>query len=643
MELVQNFHFLRPWWLLALLPLGLLTWVSWKHKLFSHSWSAVCDQRLLPYILVGASSGHSRFPAYLAALTGLLVIIALAGPVWKELPQPLYRTQSSLVIALDLSASMDASDIKPSRIERAKLKILDMLGRSREGQTALVVYAQESFVVSPLTDDSKTIAALVTSLNTEIMPTQGSEPAKAVEKSIELLKQAGAQQGMILLITDGVGDANVSDMAAAVRFKGHSLSVLAIGTETGAPIAQKGRSYLKDANGEIVVAKLDEAPLQDLAVKAGGRYSRFVTTDRDIDYLLQPLEQSRHSANRVEQNKNQIKADRWQEEGPWIALLLLPLAALAFRRGWIAILVLAIAPLPNTGHAFEWQQLWISKDQQAMKLYQAEEYGKAAKLFDSMPWRAAAHYKAGNYNKALQLLDGVDSVEAIYNKGNALARLGKYEEAVAAYDQVLKKNSSHQDAHYNKQLLEQYLKKDPNQQNQEQEKQQQNQNQKQEQNQSQQQSGEQNGQQGQQQGEQQQSEQKGGSGSQQQDHAQSGSKDNPADDQDIREQAQRDAAKDGDPSQQQNMASRDGKDKHQKDEKGDQQALLADEKQGDKGDENKNENTSEQAATATMTETAQATQQWLRRIPDDPGGLLRRKFLYQSQRSRSQGDGSKPW
>ena len=192
---MSDFHFLRPLWFLALPFLLALLWLFWRQRLHSRSWQEICDPALLPHLLLGRSQRRAPWPLWLLLAGLLLTVTALAGPTWQKQPQPLLRQQSALVILLDLSRSMAAADLKPSRLVRARLKVEDILRQRREGQTALVVFAGDAFAVTPLTDDHRTIEALLASLDPEIMPVQGSEPGRALEEGAELLHRAGLSMG----------------------------------------------------------------------------------------------------------------------------------------------------------------------------------------------------------------------------------------------------------------------------------------------------------------------------------------------------------------------------------------------------------------------------------------------------------------
>ncbi len=175
-----EFHFIRPYWLLALIPAIAVLILLLRGKLNQGNWSQVCDAELLPFVLQDRVANQSRFSLFLAMFSSLLVIFALAGPTWEKIPAPVFRNQAALVIALDLSHSMDANDIKPSRLIRARYKINDILKQRKDGQTALLVYAGDAFTVTPLTDDNETIASQISALTTGIMPRQGSNALLAL-------------------------------------------------------------------------------------------------------------------------------------------------------------------------------------------------------------------------------------------------------------------------------------------------------------------------------------------------------------------------------------------------------------------------------------------------------------------------------
>ena len=464
---MSDFHFLRPLWLWALLPLGLLLWRLWRVDTDRDAWRDVIDRHLLPHLLVAGDGGAGHRPLVLLGLGWLLAVVALAGPTWERLSQPLYEARQFRVIVLDLSPSMNATDLAPSRLARARFEVLDLLRQSNEGQTALLAYGAEPFVVAPLTTDAATIAAQVPSLDTGLLPVQGPRRTDlALDSAVDLLRQAGAPDGQVILLTDGLdhGDAAVA-AASRLRDGGYRLWILGMGTQSGGPVTGPDGSLLKDARGAIVVPSLDVDALKALAAAGGGRYVGATPDDRDIDALKQGA--GVHSG---EQSETQhLEADQWREGGPWLLALLLPLAALAFRRGWLGplLLLVCMAPAPDA-YAFDWAGLWQRPDQQAAGLLQRGQAGVAAQVFERPDWRAAAHYQASDYQQALQLLQDLPGPDNEYNRGNALAHLDRLDEALAAYDRVLASVPDHADARYNRDLVQRLLEQQQQQQQQQQ-------------------------------------------------------------------------------------------------------------------------------------------------------------------------------
>ncbi|MCK9635750.1 MAG: VWA domain-containing protein [Methylobacter tundripaludum] len=588
---IADFHFIRPYWLLALIPQLLILALMLRNKLSQGNWSTVCDEALLPYLLQEKAVNRSRWPLTAGAVAALLTIIALAGPTWERLPSPVFRNDSALVIALDLSRSMDAGDIKPSRLVMARYKIADILKQRKDGQTALLVYAGDAFTVTPLTDDTETIDSQLSALNTDIMPSQGSNAVLALEKTAELFSQAGLQKGQILLVTDGV-EADKT-LTAVKSLDKYSLSILGVGTDDGAPIALPEGGFLKDGRGDIVVPKLNSGELKKLAQAGNGVYQTITTNDADIKTLLATLDKPVKQQDKANEN---LLLDQWADKGPWLLLLVLPLAALTFRKGLLCFALLLILPLPKNSYAVDWKDLWQTKDQQALQAYKKQDYAKAAEQFENPDWKAAAHYKAGEYDKALENLKNSKSESSAYNQGNTLAKAGQLEQAIKAYDKALAVNPDDADAKHNKEVVEKELEK-----------------QKQEQK-----------QQNRQKDDKQQSK---GDSEQNKDGEQSEKSDDQKPEQKP-EQKQSDKQQ-SEENQQQDKAEQ----KKPEDEKP-QQA----EQRKDEAEEQAKQK--ERVEAQSSKEQQQANEQWLKRIPDDPAGLLKRKFKYQyGQRGRqSSGD-----
>ena len=596
-----EFHFIRPTWLLAIFPYLVIIVFMLRNKLSRGNWSAVCDADLLPYLLQEKPSQNNRWVLTSGAIAAFLVIVALAGPSWQRIPSPVFRNESALVIALDLSRSMDAEDIKPSRLIRARYKIADILKRRKDGQTALLVYSGAAFTVTPLTDDTETIASQLTALTTDIMPSEGDNAELVLNKAVDLFKQAGLQKGQILLVTDGVDVDKTKEAATALE--NYSLSILGVGTTEGAPIAVPEGGFLKDEHGSIVIPKLNAADLAKLAQQGNGVYQSISTDDSDILALLSALEQPLQQQGK--ENKN-LLLDQWEDKGPWLLLLVVPLAALNFRKGLLTIGLVLLLPLPKNSYAVEWQDLWQNKDQQAAKAYKDKDFDKAATLFENPDWKAAANYKAGAYDKALENLTpkpDEKNANVLYNQANALAKSGQLEQAIKAYEKALALKPNDDDAKYNKELVEKALEK------------------------------------------------------QKQEQKKQDDKQDKQDKQDKSDQADKDdqQKKDGDSSEQSEQQKASEQKPEQSEEKKSQQQQAdeqgtPDNKEPEKqpeADKAKQDTEPKKAEakpqpkpatemTEPTTEQQQANEQWLNRIPDDPAGLLKRKFKYQYGQQRGQ-------
>jgi len=452
-------HLLRPLWLLALVPAVILLILLWRRPTGALAWRRLVDAHLLPHLLVGDERSPRRRVLGLLALGWLLVTLALAGPVWERVTQPVFATEAARVLVLDLSPSMAVADIRPSRLARARFEILDLLKAAEEGHTALLAFGPEPFLLSPLTRDTKTIAAQVPHLTTDLIPVPGERrTARALLAAGELLGRAGARQGEIILVTDGIGA--IAETAAAAQLlvsEGHRISVLAVGTTDGGPVPAEAGGFELEPDGGVRIARLGEADLRELARLGRGRYLEAQAGDADTRALL-----GQGTAWGEMTEEPSLESDQWREEGPWLLLALLPLAALAFRRGWLVPMLACAIILPSTpGWAFGWSDLWWRADQQAARQLEAGADAAAATRFQDPAWRAAASYRAGDYARALAALSDVPDPEADYNRGNALARMGRLDDAVTAYERVLEREPDHEDARHNLELVQALRERQP--------------------------------------------------------------------------------------------------------------------------------------------------------------------------------------
>jgi len=437
-----DLHWIRPLWLLAL-PLAALPWLPGRHV--RGPWMKVLDPALAPFLL--ESRGKSdRSNWRLICSAGLaLCLLALAGPAYRQVPVTATRGGDALVAVLDVSRSMLAADLTPSRLDRARLKIKESLRMRADGQTGLVAFSGHAFTVAPLTTDAATVINLLDVLAPDVMPSRGSDVAAAVARGHRLLNQADAREGKVLLVTDRSGGRRAVEAARALAADGHALLVLGAATADGAPVPDMRGGFLRDDWAELVVSRPDEDELLRLAREGGGGYRRMTADNGDLRDLL-----GRGRSVRAGGSDDALRARRWRDEGPLLLLFLLPLAALAFRRGWVLALAFA---MPLGAYAADgW---FTTSDQQGMRAFSDSDYAQAAELFDAPEWRAAALHRQGRFEESAEVLEGLNAVPARYNRATSLALAGNIETAIRLYEELLLDQPDHADARYNLGVLRQ--------------------------------------------------------------------------------------------------------------------------------------------------------------------------------------------
>lgn len=590
--LIDALHFLRPYWFWALLLLPLLWWLWRVREQRRNVWREAVDPHLLPHLLA-SENRMVRGGVWLGGVGFIIAVLALAGPTWRQSEQPLWQSHTPLVIALDLSDGILAEDLPPSRLQQARAKIATLLRERAAGQVALVVYAGEPFTVAPLTDDAENVVLFLDALEPDVMPVDGQSADRAIAWSARLLQQAGFDEGDILLVTDHANP-QATAAAATAAAQGFRVSALGLGTTTGAPYRTRA--------GGIDQARLQPASLQALATAGGGSYRALATGNGDLEALglLDPGQADAHSTRGQ-------KGLAWQDQGYWLLPLLMLLALFAFRRGGAAsrVLVLCLV-LPFAMPAQAAEGGWWQRSDQAQ--HQRIEQGAAA-------------YRQGDFANAEKAFAGIDTAIGQYNHGNALAKLGRYDEAIAAYDEALEKQPGMEDAIANRAAVEAARKR-------------------------QQQGGGQQNKQDQQDSQGQDSQNQDGQDPQQGDSGQD--RKDPASEGDKSQ----DQKQDGQPSPSNPEPGQSSDTRDEKQEAEDAKAQqAADEAQRQRMQEameqaqaGKNEaadgketDAAAQPETAEQRERRQAHEAWLRRVPDEPGGLLKTKFRLEYERRQREG------
>ena len=605
----ESFQFLRPGWLVLIIPGCWLVFrlhQRWKKRT---DWSGVVEPHLLELLLVEARGIRRAWIPWMLSLMLILVLTAMAGPVLEKRSVPVLKKNLAKVLVLDVSHSMLAEDLRPNRVERAKFKLRDLLNRIDEGETALIAYAGDAHVISPLTSDTHTITTLLPGLEPNIMPHRGSRADRAMELAVKLLDGHSANPGEVIWLTDGIPENMIPTVAQLLGR--HRLSVIGVGTVKGAPIPGKNSGFLKNSKGGIVMSRLDTSRLQALAQQKGGTFQILRNDDQDLEIVLnQPI-----LMNEYFEDETEKQGDIWREEGPWLLLIMLPLAALMFRRGLIFGFLLISLHLPGfviseSAYAFEWKDLWKNKDQQGQQYFIEGSHSEAAQVFENPEWKGLSHFRSGNLENALEEWKEIDSPRSLFNQGNALAKLGKLDQAIDRYDQVLEREPEHSDARFNRDLLKKLLE--------EQEKQQQNQQQDG--------SGE-----DQQKTENQQSESRTERSEENPSSAESGSdsKNQNMENSEQTEQAQK--------SDSQNKEISEAQSDKQEQENTNETSVAEENNQQEDQDSKEQQAFIKPRSVSELTEDnpqEQELRQWLQKIPDDPSKLLRNKMYRAHQRNK---------
>lgn len=452
---MSMFHFLRPEWFWALIPAAALGWLLLKNRAAagSEGWARHVDSHLLRHLAMrGVQAGRRSWKLPLAGgLMVLATIVALAGPTWQRAEMPSFDGGEPVVAVLSLAQSMNADDLRPTRLKRAIHKLRDILARTQGDDRALVIYADAPFVAAPLTNDAQVIEQMLPELSTSLMPVLGNRLDLAIAEAVDVLHRAGAAQGRIVVLADDAGNDPEASIAAAraVRAAGYSLSVLGVGTEAGATLQTADGRAITNRDGQTYQTALAASDLQQVADAGGGVVAMVSPGNADLDRIL-PRDMGGQPAG----EHQDFKADAWQDMGYWLLIVPVLLLPFAFRRGLVFGMGLLAFGLmqPQGAQAGVWDDLWATPDQQGQAAFDADEYGKAADLFDTAQWQGAAAYRAGDYAEAARDFTGDD-----YNRGNALARSGELEAALAAYDRALATDPGDADAQFNRDLVARLL------------------------------------------------------------------------------------------------------------------------------------------------------------------------------------------
>lgn len=430
LQMLAQFHFIRPLWLLTLIPLAIVLMLRWRRDDVQQR-LVFFPNHLRSALTLNQGGWRSQLPLKILMLLLLLAVIICAGPTWEREASPFGEDDAALMVLLDSSESMKQQDVAPDRLSRAKHKILDLIAARSGGKTGLMVFAGSAHVAMPVTSDAKVLQPYLEAISPEVMPLSGKAAQTALS---QLAEQLPANAGnSVLLLTDGVDQLTIDafERYFTEQFEQppYQLLILAIGDP--------------DIQSQVPV---DVDSLANLADSTGGSLYRITIDDTDIQALERKIE--RFSM------LNNDSSMPWLDEGYWLLWPLALLSLLWFRRGWLVkwSLVLALT-LPSmapqqvyaeitvskaatetqvTQVSFAerswqwWLDLWLTPDQQGAFWFNQGEFAKAAAAYHSVLNKGIAYYYGGEYELAHSAFMQVQTDLGAYYAASALARQREY-------------------------------------------------------------------------------------------------------------------------------------------------------------------------------------------------------------------------
>ncbi|MBW2367167.1 MAG: VWA domain-containing protein [Deltaproteobacteria bacterium] len=449
LEMFTHFHFLRPGWLLMILPALILVRYFFGHRAPETKWRKVIAPHLLAHLVVTGGKGNRFKPTRVFMIQSILIALAMAGPTWQRSPSPFAEDLAPLAIVLDLSVSMDQTDIQPSRLERAKQKIHDLLQLRSGSRTGVIAYSGSSHTVIPLTDDRLVIENLLFAVRTDMMPRRGKAPARTIPL-IEKMFQEITVPGTILVITDGASPEGRDAFSRYCETARHQLIVYGMGRAHRDE--SRTRTDEKNPFGDAFIP-LATKELAALAKACQGVYQAVTPDKSDMKRISRRIDYHFTSA--------QDGTRPWIDAGYYFLFPVALLTALFFRRGWtltwiVAGILLAMPGAPSQAYAADHilMDLWLTPDQQGRYYFEKGDYTTAADRFEDPLWKGVSFYMNENFETAAALFARIESREGFFNLGNALAHGRHYVHAVAAYSRVLAIKPDHAGATGNIRILQ---------------------------------------------------------------------------------------------------------------------------------------------------------------------------------------------
>jgi Ca-activated chloride channel family protein len=429
----QQFHFLRPNALYLFVPLAVIVVLLILGNKERRKWKLMIAAPLRKFMFTKGSWSAIILPLFAFIIAMSCVIVGVAGPTWKKKEIPGEKVQAVVLIALDLSRSMLAKDIQPDRLERAKFKLTDFLDANPRARAGLIAFAGTAHPVIPFTSDYKLVEFQAKALQNKIMPAQGSNIPVLITLVDSVMKQVDAPS-TVLLMTDAIDAADATALSNWINSTKDHLEILLFSTPNGASIP----GYPK------VISKQDPTVLSNLMQDTSISITPITLDKSDVTGIAQRI-----SSKLIFEKEKKADEKDWDDMGWLLIIPALIITAFWFRRGWViqwCLLPFMFFTLTSCGVKSKHPNWWYSKDYQGQLWENAGNYEEAAEQFEDDQHKAVAYFKAGNYEAAADLFALDTTSTGNYNRGLALAKLGRYDEAEDAFNKAINLDPSLKDA-----------------------------------------------------------------------------------------------------------------------------------------------------------------------------------------------------
>ncbi|MFD1293745.1 VWA domain-containing protein [Lutibacter holmesii] len=449
----EQFHFLRPQFLWLFLPLAIiliLTLISSKEDV---KWKKVIAPHLQPYVIKKGSENLKKWMQIVLVIVLSIGTLGVAGPTWKTSEVPDKKLETPLVIALDLSQSMMATDIQPNRLERAKFKIKDLLAENPKARIALIGFSGSAHTIVPLTRDYKIIKSHLDGLSPAMMPYAGTNLDAALQLTDSLTSITTAT-AKLLLITDDLTNETFETLQKFV-LKGKTIvEIIPMNTKAGSTIpAARSKRNLKDTNGKVVHSALNSEVLNKLNSIENIHVNLLTLDNSDMELLAKII-----SSNLEFNEENDAIKDEWQDEGYWLVIPLVFFVLMWFRKGWVVFSLLILVSFSScSSNNSSFKDLWFSKDYQAQKMADNGDYARAAETYVDPLRKGVAYFKSGNYEEAISSFQKDTTAMGAYNLGLSYYKNGDYAAAELAFGKAVEMDPENEQAKKNQNLTQQII------------------------------------------------------------------------------------------------------------------------------------------------------------------------------------------